>query len=572
MDDQSPSVESIRILAAAKKIMTKLFTSFAFTKVLLSVLLANYFSFVLFYVLEIPVSISPVAYLAIFITTLFGIWKVRFRKTNFPVDTASLIFLGLALLLLTVPRLTYLIDWLPDNTTLTHSDDYARMLEIFAMTGNSNYPLMSPSNAGFPFSFYYSTLYPFSLIKLSLPFMTIKESISIGNLFYHILVLFSLYEIARLILRDSRKVRPFVFLCTLYGGLDWLASGQIFSLFGHFEWWQTQLSGNTQVSSIYTGLFWTIHHFLGAYSIVVAYAILFYSHSFKETSRKIALVLIIFTSAFYASPFAFMSIPLFVFIHREIAWKAIRSWYSLPILLFAVVPLPIFLNKFSQQSFIWSTFRLQITDNFYVDKILSLPLYVTLVPLVELLAIPIILLVIWKWINRVQRQYVAASWLFFVATYFIAYSGANNFAMRGMLVPTLVFFFVFAQHWPQIEQSMKALIGKVFKPALIILFLLSCIGTFKEFSGLSKNAVFNSQLLRGYLGLPIPEYLTAPVYAVATNREVDAVEFDYASDQLRRHHIYDFEKFISNLEFDKMENWERELLRRPYADSSAEVK
>ena len=161
-------------------------TSFAFTKVLLSVLLANYFSFVLFYVLEIPVSVTPVAYLIIFTAALFGIGKIRFRRTDFPVDKASLFFLGLALLLLTVPRLTYLFDWLPDNTTLTHSDDYARMLELLAMTGNSIYPLMSPSNADFPFSFYYSTLYPFSLMKLSFPLMTIKESISLGNLFYHI--------------------------------------------------------------------------------------------------------------------------------------------------------------------------------------------------------------------------------------------------------------------------------------------------------------------------------------------------------------------------------------------------
>ncbi len=552
--------------------MTKLFSSFAFTKILLSVLLANFFSFVLFFALEVPVAFSVVAYLLIFLTTLFGVGQIRFRKTDFPVDKVSWLFLGLALLLLTIPRLTYLFDWLPDNTTLTHSDDYARMLEILALTGNSNYPLMSPSNAGFPFSFYYSTLYPFSIIKLSFPFLTIKESISLGNLFYHILVLFSLYEIACLILRDSRKVRLLIFLCTIYGGLDWLASGQLLNIYGHFEWWQMRLSGNTQISSTYTGLFWTIHHFLGAYSLLIAYAILFNSYSFKEKGRKLALILTISASSFYASPFSFMSIPFFIFIHRKLAWKTVRSWYSLPIILFAALPLPIFLSKFSQQSFVWSTFHLEITDNFLVDKLLSLPLYVALVPLVELIAIPIILLIMWRNLSKIQRQYVTASWLFFLSTYFIAYSGANNFAMRGMIVPTFVFFFIFAQHWLKIEQYLKSVSGNLFRPVFVFIALLCIIGTFKEFSGLTKNAVFNSYLLRGYLGLPVPDYLKSPVYQIAIRTDIDSVEFDYASKALRRHHVYEFEKFIKNLEFTEMENWEKELLRRPYEINATKAK
>jgi hypothetical protein len=98
--------------------MTKLFSSFVFTKVLLSVLLANFFSFVLFYALKMPVSLTPEVYLIIFIAVLCLIRNIRFRQTDFPADKVSLIFLGMALLLLTIPRLTYLIDWLPETQRL----------------------------------------------------------------------------------------------------------------------------------------------------------------------------------------------------------------------------------------------------------------------------------------------------------------------------------------------------------------------------------------------------------------------------------------------------------------------
>jgi hypothetical protein len=430
------------------------------------------------------------------------------------------------------------------------------------MTGNSKYPLLSPSNISYPFSFYYSSLYPFATIKLTFSFLTIKESIALGNLLYHILVLLSIYEVSQLILRDTKKVRIFFFFCTLFGGLDWLACGELFKFANHCEWWQTRLLGNTQISSFYTGLFWAVHHFLAAYSVILAYAIMFYTKSFIKRSWKNALVLIILISAFYASPFSFVSIPLYLLMHRRTVWRMLKSWYSIPIIISAILPLPIFLNKFPGQTFVLSKFRLTITNNPYIDKMLSLPVYLTLVPFIELIAIPIVLLIIWRSLNKRQKQYVAASWIFFLSTYVIAYSGNNNYSMRGMFIPTFVFFFIFAQHWLRIKQFIKSIAHNMFVPAFSFLILLCIVGILKESAGRTKDAIFHSQMLRKKLGMSAYSPLTVRLYETASDQDIESIDMEKAT-VVGRQFIYDFEKFIQNLELTQMTKWERELLRRP---------
>jgi hypothetical protein len=366
------------------------------------------------------------------------------------------------------------------------------------------------------------------MIKLTFSFLTIKESIALGNLLYHILVLFSIYEIAQLILRNPQKIRIFFFFSTVFGGLDWLVCGEMSKIGNHCEWWQIRLKGNTQISSFYTGLFWAIHHFLAAYSVVLAYAIMFYTKSFKKRCRRNRLVLTILISAFHASPFYFVSVPLFMLIHIKTACRMLKSWYSLPIIISALLPMPIFLKKFPSQTFIFSTFRLVITKNPYLDKMFSIPVYITLVPLIELIAIPIVLLIIWRRLNKCQKQYVAVSWFFFLSTYAIAYSGNNNYSMRGMLIPAFVFFFIFSQHWPRIKQFLKSIAYQMYVSALSFLILLCVAGTLKETIGRTKSAIENSHLLRKAFGMSAHSPLTVPLYEIARDNDIQTIDMEEA--------------------------------------------
>lgn len=533
-----------------------LLKSFTFTRHLLSILFANYFVFVILYLLHAPVYFTTPIYLICYISLFLIFRKIRFRKTFFYVDKASIALLVLFLILLTVPRVPYLTDWLPGNSTIAHSDDFARMLEILAMTDSPQYPLVSPSNNNYLFSFYYSSFFPFAVLKLSIPFLTIKESIAIGNFLYHFLILMSLYEIAHLILRDKKKIRIFIFLCTLFGGFDWLISPQRFSYYGHFENWQRQLHGNTQISSFYTGAFWTIHHFLSAYTVVLMFAIMAYTHSFKKKCRKISLVFLGLISSFYASPFAFASVPFFFLGYIKYVREILRHLQNYIIIIISLLPLPIFLHKLPGQTFCWSTFRLWITNNFFIDKIISFPLYIFIVPIIEYSAIPIMILLQWKNLNISQKKYIVASWLFFISTYFIAYSGANNYSMRGMFIPTFVFFFVFAQQY-------KNILKKKFKMTCVALILLSIIGTVKEFAGRTHEGIKNAAIFSENFIFSENNTIRPSIYQIATNKKIKKIKFEDANSVGRRN-IYNFEKFIINLQINKMERWEKELLRKPY--------
>ena len=546
--------------------MEKLFSSFIFTRILLATILANLGAFVVLYVGQLDVSSTGAIYLSLFLGGLYLANTVRFRLTRIRADIPSLAMLAITLLLLTLPRLTYLLDWLPGNTTLSFSDDYARMLEILAMTANDSYPLLSPSNTDYLFSYYYAGLFPMAIIKLAVPALTIKESIALGNFYYHSLILLSLYEISHLVLRSyPQKVRMLIFLFTLFGGLDWIAKGDFSVLYGHYEWWQKRFSGNTQLSSFYTGMFWTVHHFLAAYTAILAYCIAYLSSASGRKQTRDIIVLLLLISIFYTSPFVFLSLIPFLLIHWKKIFDILRQKPSWLIIIASIPPIAIFLNRVAESPYIWSTFRLDITDHFLLDKMLSLPLYLVLVPVVELAGIPLVLAAITGRLNKLERKHLLAAWAFFILTYFLAYAHGNNFAMRGMLLPTAVFFFLFAAHWPELRD----MIGRRYTPALILLAVLFTAGTLMESAGRLKIGIERSNLLGNTFGIiphnkTIQQALRLPVYATATQKDLTVIPYEDLEYAIRRNR-YDYEKFIDHIRLDKMFGYEKDLIRKPFS-------
>lgn len=544
--------------------MEKLFSSFFFTRILLATILANLGAFVVLYIGRLEVSFTVPVYLSFFLGSVYLANRLRFRPTRIEADGPSLTMLAIALLLLTLPRLTYLLDWLPGNTTLSFSDDYARMLEVLAMTANESYPLLSPSNTDYLFSYYYAGLFPMAVIKLALPVLTIKESIALGNFYYHTIILLSLYEISHLVLGSQiQKVRILIFLFTLFGGLDWVAKGDFSALYGHFEWWQKRLSGNTQLSSFYTGMFWTVHHFLAAYTAILAYCIAYLSCADGRKQPRDIMILLLLISIFYTSPFVFLSLIPFLLIHWKKILHVLAQKASWLIIIASIPPIAIFLNRVAESPYIWSTFRLTITDHFLLDKMLSLPLYLILVPVMELAGIPLILLAIIGRLNKLERKHLLAAWAFFVLTYFLAYAHGNNFAMRGMLLPTAVFFFLFAAHWPEL----RAMIGQRYTPALILLAALFTVGTLMESAGRLKVGIARSQLLGSAFGITprkktVLQALKFPVYATATRKDLTVIPYEDLQYAIRRNR-YDYEKFIDHIRLDRMFGYEKDLIRKP---------
>jgi hypothetical protein len=63
------------------------------------------------------------------------------------------------------------------------------------------------------------------------------------------------------------------------------------------------------------------------------------------------------------------------------------------------------------------------------------------------------------------------------------------------------------------------------------------------------------------LGIPVPAEVDVPVYDVAVNKNISAMELQ-ETEVLPKRYKYEFEKYINGLELEKMSNWEKELIRK----------
>ncbi len=542
--------------------MNRLTNKLFLSRILAVVIISNFTSLVVLNLFRMRAYDLVYVYLASFFTFHYILSKFYVRKPTKPLDKFSLLMISATLVILTLPRLIYFSEWIPRNTVLTIVDDYARLAELISMTLSEHYPLQHPANQSYLFSFYYASLYPMALMKFVFPFLTLKDVIVIGNLLYHTLILMSLLEVSHLLLNSRSSIRVFVFLCTLFGGLDWFADPT--ALHGHFEWWQHGFNGNTLISSFYTGMFYSIHHFVGFYGLLLAYVVVFYTKSPRKLAKEVVTMLLL-GSCFYSSPFSVLAVPLFALPHiRIIVNKLLRS-HAFPFIAIAmVVPLYVFVGRLPSVGFVASTFRIQVTGQFWFDKILSAPLYFVLVPLIEFAGIPFLLLLVVRRMPRIDIFYFVAAMMFFGLTYILAFSGANNFSCRGMLLPTVVVFLLFAKHFvPVYGQSFLSKWGneRFGKILLSLVVGLLVIGTIKEFNGFLFEALNRTTLVRQFVGRSIPNEFKAEYRELARSSDISV----YTPDAIDRYGGFKYcaEKFITPMELEEMQYWEKEFLRLP---------
>jgi len=541
-----------------------------FTRCLAAILLANFGSLVVLNLFCLPTGQTVPVYALSLAAAFVSLRPVCWRRVPALGDRLVWLMAAAAVVLLTLPRLPYLLEWLPSTYVKTAFDDFARLAELVAMTLSPQYPLHHPGNAELPFSFYYAALYPMAVLKLALPVLTLKDAVFAVNLLYHVLVLGSLVEVARLLLRDKRAVRVLLALVFLFGGFDWLMHGRFFPP-GNPEWWQAAAPfyGNTQISSFYISIFFVVHHFLGFYAVVIAYVVLFYSR-ISPKWLKPALVLLLLCSAFYSSVFAFMSVPLFALVHRRVIWRRLVRTPVFPVVCSAAcVPLFLYLGKFSGQALVASTFRIRFTDWFVLDKVLSLPVFVLLVPLVEFGGIPLVILLVYRRLSATARRYFAVAAAFFLLTYVVAYSQSNNLSMRGMLLPTFVCFVIFARYWRDLADWFGAHVWRgrwFFRTGAVMVMCGGVFGTLYETAAMVLWSGATCSLSYELLEIPPPQW-------VGLLRRVDSrrIARDPSVTRLpprlvppeQRRVLFNAETLLEPIAPEEMVEWERELARQP---------
>lgn len=524
-------------------------------------LIADFLTLVALNLLPLGVRATPLVFAIACVAGGLLLRLLRWRRRPPVRDPWVWLCAGVALVLLAMPRVPYLLEWIPGNCVASNLDDYARIPELASMVLSPRYPLRHPANAGYLLSFYYAALYPMASLKLALPFLTIKDCIFLGNLLDHALMLGAFVGIAGQLVGGRGPVRILVFAVTLFGGLDWLMK-RPWKWIGHAEWWQNQFHGNTQISSFYTAPLWAVHHMAGFAALLLAWLV-FTRARLPHRAHKAWIVLLLLAAAFYCSPFSVMAAPLFAIPHaRSIVRRLLLTPAAAAVLAMALVPLYLFLAKPAAIGFALSGFRVAFTGHFWADKLLSLPIYLTLVPIVELGGAPLVLLLVWRRLARLERAYFLAAAAFFLLTYVVAFIGANDLCMRGMLLPTFAFFALFARH----AGDARIAAAPGLRRTLLTIALLGALGTVREWVTLTVAGLYRSTLswtLRHRTDLPygLARLKAMNSRAIARDPRIVSIPWTEVSDL--GFDMYSFEKFVDGKPLERMERGELELLREP---------
>lgn len=541
--------------------MQRLQANLWWSRALASVSLANLLCLVLLNSLALPPRWTLLFFPA---GIALGMWLLQpayVRRAPIQAPGSTAVWSLCLLALLTLPRVPYLLEWIPGNSVLAWADDYGRLAELVSMTLSDRYPIRHPSSSSFLLSHYYTALFPMAFLKFAVPLLTLKDCIFAGNLLYHTLFAFSIPEVVARYVNRKTGYWVLLFLFTFFGGFDWIFYAGV--LFSHSEQWPRKVFGSLrEISGFYTGMFWVIHHFTAFYSVLLA-GIFAGSLRFGGKWRKPLALSLLLISGIYSSLFATVTMCLLA--PGSLIRLLKRTWTTrlfVPLILVFSAPVFLYTNRIQSGSFMWNPVRLNVFSAKTLDAAAGSISYLILASVVDLAFIPLLLFFVRRRFTPGELWMYRASMLFFVSTAVIESIGYNNYSMRGMFLPTVVFFVLAARHLVP-----RFLTSKPLRLAAVILACVSVLTTLKETAHLLYLPLMYSSWYWQVRGRPMPAEVAAqlrPEYATLAR---DASVHVYTPDERDRTGMAKFnaEKFVEIAPGD-MTDAEYELLRRHRAN------
>jgi hypothetical protein len=320
-----------------------------------------------------------------------------------------------------------------------------------------------------------------------------------------------------------------------------------------------------EVSSHYTALFWVVHHFAALWCVVAAYLLARYSRLGRPWEKPL-LVGLLLIAGVYSSAFVLLPVPLLF--GPELWLLARRAWrtrMALPLAAAFCLPLFLYFGRAQHAAFRWAPIRLEWLRAPLPDALVSFVVYVLAVCLVDFAGIPIVLLASIRWMGRAERRWLAGALGFLACTWAVESVGFNDFCMRGMMLPGLVFFYLFARRAGQWRMAWtgrrRALAGAL---ALALALALSW-GTLREAAYLTYQPLMFSSWYWRVRGLSPPPAVAPHLRPAYPRLARDPAVRYYVPDQADRVGLDKFnaEKLVRGIAPVEMSEAEMELLRAP---------
>ena len=340
-------------------------------------------------------------------------------------------------------------------------DDWFHLQDISSVANTERFPPTSAMRPDRYLSIYYAPWMLVGFLHKALPLgvNTLKTSLAAG-IFIHVLL--TGYTVVYLARQLSAKRTQFLLLCYLFGAYAGFESVFLFSRPGaQLEWWMRWYGVDVHLPSWPQQLLWVMHHLSATVSTVLA------AWVFTATERDsrawgswqhATVAGLLLVHALFSS--AFVVIGAIPFGLAFLAWRIRTRWRDVLITGTVAVggalsTLWIYLGKDTKFVFGKHVKDLAIhsmgSQDPTWDWILSFLRFTSLeaLDLIGYLALLVLGLKTWRH-DKQDRLWVGLVGFFLVAIFFVSFSGIDNLAARGVMIPLVCLAWVAAKHAPDV--------------------------------------------------------------------------------------------------------------------------
>jgi|688.fasta_scaffold123529_1 hypothetical protein len=465
-----------------------------FQKSLVGVLASNIVTMSLMNFFELPVEHLGKIYVACFALSILIISRANLSIPKLG-RSWSIFSIAMAILLF-LPRLPYFFEPnLGFSVDAFCWDDWWHFQELASLINGDYYPPRSTFDSNYFLGFYYAPwMLGAALSTLGLT-ATVKQALAATYIVYFLLASYIVAYSSNLFFSRPKDKAIFASLCWFYSGFDlffWLANSIYKSDFRpvHSEWWGNAIFGlKIQFSNFFTLNLWVIHHLVGAICFTIALWLLSLKNS-NAWGRLLAGILI--SSSLFSSSFAFLggiSLLISLILTRRIEIKS--AYVSMLSFVLTLLPLAwIYLSRSSYGSI--EGFRFGILGRY------SSPVNALFFILFVVLELgPLVWLAVKGSGRREKIILLAGSLIYISSTMFISYSGANNYAMRGAIIPIWVLIYLAT---PEASRFFASLFSSIRNPFANILAASAVafymLGGVLEYSSFTRSAILYFKVSR----------------------------------------------------------------------------
>jgi hypothetical protein len=453
---------------------------------------------------EVPTTAVPLIYAA----SLAACARLFVRSgVNYPSLSRREHLLCVAVgLTLFLPRAPYLLEGvLGYAVNAACPDDWSHIQELASMVYSDRYPIRTTFDPEKLLGFYYAAWVPGAAVFSAAPWFgavsTVKLALGLTLLLYSVCFAYATAYAAKILFAERRLQVTFAVAVLLYGGFDflwWLARDYPVPTTGA-EWWSMEFGFFLQFSNFITLAQWVPHHLVAAVAIAFA---LFLMHGSTRKSGWLLAGLLFLSGVFSSAFVALGAVPLVAwFFARHRSLEAIATMTGV----FVIFSVPLWWIYLGKGDVGFRIFGALMPER-RADPLGAVGPFL-MVMLLEFL--PLLVAAFAALRDRTASAGLFAGAIaYLLSTFVVAYSGFNNYAMRGAIVPifTLTFLAV-----PAVAVWWRS--GPAFVRALLAVYLLGSPLAYAAFARGAAEAFetsrteFNAAALESNAG---PEAVTDP--------------------------------------------------------------